>query len=141
MAVPQLTPDHQLEGKFEKLQEILRPLLLDGLVIAFSGGVDSAFLLWTAEKARSNSGGKLLSLTTQSESLSEAERSDVESFIEAHGIEHVWQESRELLDPRYAVNDERRCYYCKSELFRICGEVARDRGFERIAYGYNASDG
>lgn len=141
MAVPKLTPETHLHAKFEKLKALLRLRLSDGLVIAFSGGVDSAFLLWAAEQVRLRSGGKLLALTTRSESFSDAERIDVENFIAVHQIEHVWKESKELLDPRYAVNDKSRCYFCKTELFRICTEVASERGLKWIAYGYNASDG
>ena len=128
------------QRKFLTLRELLRGRLTDGLVIAFSGGVDSAFLTWAAEQQRRETGGELLALTTLSESFSQAERQDAEHFIADHGIRHVWYESKELLNPEYAVNDGNRCFHCKTELFNICGEAATAYGFKWIAYGYNASD-
>src|SRR4051794_27036012 len=69
-----------LDAKFERLRSGLRAYLEAGLLIAFSGGVDSAFLVWAAERERSTSGGRLLALTTSSASLATAERADVEKF-------------------------------------------------------------
>ena len=128
------------EQKLATLRELLRPRLADGLVVAFSGGVDSAFLTWAAEQERRESSGELLALTTLSKSFSQAERLDAQGFIAEHGINHVWHESRELLNPAYAINDSNRCFHCKTELFNICHEAAAARGFRWIAYGYNASD-
>ena len=128
------------QEKFCELKEILRPKLAEGLIVAFSGGVDSAFLTWAAERERQVSGGKLAALTTLSESFSQAERADAERFIETHGIPHFWHESKEMLNPEYTINDRNRCFHCKTELFNICHEVAREHDFKWIAYGYNASD-
>ena len=129
------------ETGYARLRSDLRHRLLDGgLVIAFSGGVDSAVLLWAAEQERLAGGGELLAVTTLSASFSQAERVDVELFIETFGIRHQWRESNELLDPRYAVNDINRCFYCKTELFTICKQTANEAGLKWIAYGYNASD-
>ncbi len=128
------------QKKFLALQDILRPKLADGLIVAFSGGVDSAFLTWAAEEQRRAGGGELLALTTLSDSFSQAEKMDAERFIAEHGIKHVWHESKELLNPEYAINDSNRCFHCKTELFNICGDAASERGFKWIAYGYNASD-
>ena len=128
------------QKKLLTLREILRPKLTDGLIVAFSGGVDSAFLTWAAEQERRESGGELLALTTLSESFSNAEKHDAERFIEEQGIDHIWHESKELLNPAYAINDSNRCFHCKTELFNICHEAASRRGFKWIAYGYNASD-
>lgn len=129
-----------IREKFLSLTDILRPRLADGLLIAFSGGVDSAFLTWAAECERRTSGGRLMALTTLSESFSQAERVDAERFITQHGVPHRWHESRELLNPQYAVNDADRCFHCKTELFNICGRVAAENDLKWIAYGYNASD-
>lgn len=127
-------------AKFGLLNENLARLLEGGLVVAFSGGVDSTFLLWAAEEERKKTGGRLLGVTTSSDSLASSERADVEKFVAESGVAHVWRVSGEVDDPRYAVNDAARCFYCKSELFRICGEVVAENGFASIAYGYNASD-
>ena len=129
-----------VDEKFQTLKDILRPKLADGLLVAFSGGVDSAFLTWAAERERLGSGGKLAALTTMSESFSAAEKTDAERFIGTHGVTHFWHESRELLNPEYAINDSDRCFHCKTELFNICRVVAAEHDFTWIAYGYNASD-
>lgn len=126
--------------KFLVLKSILRPKLAEGLIVAFSGGVDSAFLTWAAEQERGASGGKLAALTTLSESFSQTERADAERFTETHHISHLWRESKELLNPEYAINDGNRCFHCKTELFNICREAAEEHHFKWIAYGYNASD-
>ena len=126
--------------KYLALNDLLRPQLADGLLVAFSGGVDSAFLTWAAEQERRRSGGLLAALTTLSESFSRAERADAERFIETHGVEHCWVESKELLNPEYTINDSNRCFHCKTELFTICHEAAKTRDLKWIAYGFNASD-
>ena len=128
------------QEKFDHLRSDLRRYLETGLVVALSGGVDSTFLTWAAEQERIAHGGRLLALTTSSDSLSTAERNDVEKFIAQNGIAHVWVESREFHDPEYLKNDAQRCYRCKTELFGICHDTARERGLANIAYGYNASD-
>ena len=128
------------DAKYGALRDALRPHLASGLIIAFSGGVDSAFLLWAAEQERRRTGGRLLALTTVSASYSAAERHDADLFIKMLGVEHLWCESRELEDPAYLANDRSRCFHCKTELFRICHEIATSREYGSIAYGYNASD-
>jgi uncharacterized protein len=132
-----------MERKFEILDATLGELLPDGLVIAFSGGVDSAFLLWATERARRARGiapNKLLALTAVSASMATTERDDARRFAEELGVEHRWEESREFENPAYAANDSRRCYHCKSELFKIAGDAALAGGQRWLAYGYNASD-
>ncbi len=126
--------------KFENLGQELRARLKDGLIVAFSGGVDSAFLLWAAEQQRRRAGGRLLALTAVSASMAQVERDDAERFARGLGVDHRWEESQEVSDPRYAANNGSRCYYCKSELFRICQGVAAESGYRWMAYGYNDSD-
>lgn len=131
---------HVTELKFQALTSKLAPLVQEGLIVAFSGGVDSMFLLWAAEQVRVKTGGRLLALTAVSASMAEVERSDAQAFARTLGVEHVWEHSTEIEQPAYIVNDHNRCYYCKTELFRIGHDVARERGFGWLAYGYNASD-
>lgn len=134
------TKEYGLSDKYAALRENLRDKLAGGLIVAFSGGVDSAFLLWAAEQERRASGGQLLALTTVSASLAEAEKADATRFARELGVEHLWRASGEVANPAYAINDPNRCYHCKSELFRLARETAQERGLQWIAYGYNASD-
>ncbi|MBI3542765.1 MAG: ATP-dependent sacrificial sulfur transferase LarE [Deltaproteobacteria bacterium] len=130
----------EVERKYHALRSQLAELLREGLIVAFSGGVDSAFLLWAAEQERRARGGRLLALTAVSESMARVERDDARAFATALGVEHDWETSLEVSKPEYVANDGSRCYHCKSELFRIGFDVARARGFAWLAYGYNASD-
>jgi uncharacterized protein len=132
--------DSSTQQKFDRLHHELGKLLQDGLVIAFSGGVDSAFLLWTAEHVRRHGGGRLLALTAVSASMAQVERDDAARFARQLGVDHRWEQSQEVSDQRYAANNGDRCYYCKTELFRICHSVANKSGYKWLAYGYNHSD-
>lgn len=129
-----------LAEKFQGLKESLAEYTADGLIVAFSGGVDSGFLVWAAEEARKARGGKLLALTTNSESMPKHDRDDVIRFIRKLGVEHIWKGSSEVEDEEYLKNDSLRCYYCKSELFTIAKQVADENDCKSIAYGYSASD-
>jgi uncharacterized protein len=129
-----------VERKFSALRSSLKGYLKEGAVVAFSGGVDSAFLLWTAEKVRKVCGGSLVALTTLSASLSNADREDAIHFARSLGVDHVLEESGEVASPKYRRNDPNRCYYCKTELFRIARDIAEQRKFRWVLYGYNASD-
>lgn len=130
----------ELLRKFDVLKESLAEYTAEGLVVAFSGGVDSGFLVWAAEEARKGHGGKLVALTTNSESMPKHDREDVRKFIDKLGVKHLWRESSEVEDADYLKNDSLRCYYCKSELFEIAKQVAAENDCLRIAYGYSASD-
>jgi len=129
-----------LEERFDGLERRLRELVREGLVVTFSGGVDSAFLLWAAKRAAGDRPGGLLALTSVSESVPAADLEDGRRFAMALGVEHVVRRSRETSKPEYLQNDESRCYHCKAELFRIAEDVASDRGLRWIAYGYTTSD-
>lgn len=131
---------NSVQEKFVNLCKILQPKINEGLIVAFSGGVDSAFLLWSAEKVRRENGGKLLALTTESASFSDAEKQDAIEFARTINVEHRFEKSLELENPEYVKNDVKRCYHCKSELFRISHKTAENLNFKHIAYGYNASD-
>lgn len=126
--------------KLERLRAYLEQRMPEGVVVAFSGGVDSAFLLWAAEDARRSCGGRLVALTTLSPSMSQVDRADARRFALSLGVDHVWRESQEFSSDDYLRNDRQRCYHCKAELFRIAGSLARERGCRWILYGYNDSD-
>jgi uncharacterized protein len=126
--------------KLERLLAALERLVPDGLIVAFSGGVDSAFLLWAAQQARHRVGGRVLALTTVSESLSTVDQEDAVQFADDLQVEHVVEHGSETSLPEYVRNDETRCYHCKSELFETAGRIGEHRGLRWIAYGYTVSD-
>jgi len=139
MVSPAALPD-TLQAKYLALRSALRARLPAGLIVAYSGGVDSAFLLWAAGEERKENGGRLLAVTAVSASLAQVERDDAARFAESLGVAHRWEESAELSNPAYARNDLSRCYHCKTELFRLSHTLADRLGYGAIAYGYNASD-
>lgn len=132
-------PAGAAEAKLTDLLGRLHTYLAQGAVVAFSGGVDSAFLLWAAAQARAE-GSRLVALTTVSASTPEPDLEDARSLAASMGVEHVCVESRELDSEEYRRNDVERCYHCKSDLFEIAGRVAAERGLGWILYGYTASD-
>lgn len=126
--------------KLHLLQQAIAEYLPHGLVVAYSGGVDSAFLLWAAAQEQKKSGGKLLAMTADSPSLASTEKADATQFAQSLGVTHRWQASLEFSNPNYLKNGLDRCYHCKTELFAQCKSVAGEVGYRFIAYGYNASD-
>jgi uncharacterized protein len=132
--------NESVERKFSALRSLLKGYLKEGAVIAFSGGVDSAFLLWASERVRKECGGSLVALTALSPSLSKVDREDAVHFARNLGVDHVLEESGEVSSPEYRRNDRNRCYYCKTELFRIARDIAEQKDFRWILYGYNSSD-
>jgi len=110
---------------------------LSSVVIALSGGADSAYLAWAAQRAL---GRRALSVTAISPSFSAHDREQVESLVRAAGLRHEFVETHELENPLYSVNQRDRCYHCKDELFTVLGRLAAERGFTAVAYGINADD-
>jgi uncharacterized protein len=108
-----------------------------GALVAFSAGVDSTFVLAVARRVL---GERAVALTAHSASVPEAERQEARDLARQLGARHVVVESHELDDPRYAANPVDRCYYCKSELYQLCQEVARREGLPVIVDGFNADD-
>lgn len=107
------------------------------LIVALSGGADSAYLAWAAHRAL---GTRALSVTAFSPSYSAHDRSVVEEFVRQAGIRHEFVETHEIENPDYRVNAPDRCYFCKDELFSVLDSVAKARGFAAVAYGVNADD-
>jgi pyridinium-3,5-biscarboxylic acid mononucleotide sulfurtransferase len=107
------------------------------LVVAFSGGVDSALLAVSAHRVL---GARALAVTADSPSLPRAQRALAEEVAARFGFAHRVIETREVEDPRYARNDALRCYHCKTELFTRLLALARAEGFAHVAYGLIVED-
>ncbi len=121
-----------------KLDEARREIAaLGGALIAFSGGADSALVV---RLARDVLGGRAVALTAVSASLPPGEREAAEVFCRDLGVRHVIALGGELSDPRYAKNPEDRCYFCKTELFALCGREAARLGLPYVLDGFNADD-
>src|SRR3989475_3609376 len=110
---------------------------IPSLIVALSGGADSAYLAWAAHDVL---GAGTLSVTALSPSYSAHDRAIVEEFVSKLGLRHEFIETREMDNPAYRANATDRCYFCKDELFSALDELARARGFAAVAYGVNADD-
>ena len=110
---------------------------LPSVIIALSGGADSAYLSWAAQRAL---GERALSLTAVSPSFSEFDRAAVEEFVRGFDIHHEFIDTHEMDNPAYRANSPDRCFFCKDELFSVLDGIAQQRGFAATAYGVNADD-
>jgi pyridinium-3,5-biscarboxylic acid mononucleotide sulfurtransferase len=110
---------------------------LSSLIVALSGGIDSAYLGWAAHHVL---GDRALSVTAISESYSAFDREQVDIFLRATGVRHQFIETHELENPAYRINDANRCYFCKDELFSVLDHLAAKRQISAVAYGVNADD-
>ncbi len=110
---------------------------LPSLIVALSGGADSAYLAWAAHRALENCA---LSVTAISPSYSAYDREQLESFLRATGIRHQFVETHEMDNPAYRANNADRCYFCKDELFTVLDRIATEQAIEAAAYGINADD-
>src|SRR5258708_37647942 len=110
---------------------------IHSLIVALSGGADSAYLAWAAHETL---GARSLSVTALSPSYSAHDRAIVEDFVSKPGLHHEFIETHEMDNPAYRANSVDRCYFCKDELFSALDELAHTRGFSAVAYGVNADD-
>ncbi len=122
----------------EKQRRLLENLgACASLLVAFSGGADSAYLAWAADRALGN---RALAVTALSPSFSAHDRAQADAFISHTAIAHEFIVTREFENPLYTANNPDRCYHCKAELFTRLDELAAARGFAAVAYGINADD-
>lgn len=124
-----------LARKAAQLQEHLRRL--GRLLIAYSGGVDSAYLAWAAHQAL---GDKMLAVIADSASLARTHLADALAFANDQGIPVEVVSTAELERPEYVRNDGERCFQCKDELFTVMEKIRAERAFDAIAYGVNLDD-
>jgi uncharacterized protein len=110
---------------------------LPSLIIALSGGADSAYLAWAAQQVL---GERALAITALSPSYSSYDREQVENFVRQFSIPHEFVETHEMDNASYRANAGDRCYYCKDELFAVLDAIAGERNFSAVAYGVNADD-
>ncbi|HLH43816.1 MAG TPA: ATP-dependent sacrificial sulfur transferase LarE [Bryobacteraceae bacterium] len=124
-----------LESKQRALLDSLSGM--GGVIVAYSGGADSAYLAWAAHRVL---GRRALAVTADSASLPESHKRDAEQFAQAWGIRHEYVHTREFDNADYSKNGPDRCFHCKDELFTRLEEMARDRGIEYVVYGVNMDD-
>jgi uncharacterized protein len=124
-----------LDRKAQHLRQILADC--GRLVVAYSGGVDSAFLAWQAHQVL---GDQMRAVIADSASLARTHLEDALDFVREHQIPVEVVETRELENPAYIRNDSMRCFHCKDELFSVLERYRETLGFNAIAYGVNADD-
>ncbi|RLB11635.1 MAG: ATP-dependent sacrificial sulfur transferase LarE [Deltaproteobacteria bacterium] len=121
----------------EKLQKLISYLRgLNSLIIAFSGGIDSTFLLYIAREHIK----RLILFTSVSAIHKSRDIEDARLIAQDLGIEHITIDTKELLIPEFIINDKNRCYYCKRNLFKNMSKIAREIGISYIAHGVNSDD-
>lgn len=130
-----MTTAATLDEKAERLRQILARS--GRLLIAYSGGVDSAFLSWMAHRVL---GDQMRAVIADSASLARTHLEDALTFAREHAIPIEVVETHELENPAYIRNDAQRCFHCKDELFTVLERYRETGAFDAIAYGVNADD-
>jgi uncharacterized protein len=129
---------HDNNLKTKKNLAIDRLRACERVVVALSGGVDSAVLLALAAEALGPR--RVLAVTGISDSLASGELDDARAVADALGTDHETVNTREIESSAYRANAGDRCFHCRSELFALLGEIARERGYRHVVYGAIADD-
>jgi uncharacterized protein len=124
-----------MKQKLEKLKGILREM--GSVLIAYSGGSDSSFLL---KVAKDTLGEKVAAATAFSPTYPEEEAKEAKKIAKELGAKHIFVQTEELEDPNFVSNSPRRCYYCKKKLFSSLKELAREKGLRQVVDGSNFDD-
>jgi uncharacterized protein len=124
-----------MEEKIDRLRDIIRDL--ESVLVAFSGGVDSSFLLKVAYDVL---GERAVALTAISPSYPAFELEEARQIAKEIGVRLITENSNELDIPGYAENSSMRCFFCKTELFGICFTKAKELGIKSVIYGATLSD-
>jgi uncharacterized protein len=124
-----------LEGKRQRLYELLRES--GRILVAYSGGVDSAYLAFAAHEAV---GEKMLAVIADSPSLARVQLRDAMAFAEEQRLPLHTIVTDEMQNPDYVKNDSMRCFHCKDELFTVMEQFRDERGYTTVAYGVNVDD-
>jgi uncharacterized protein len=128
-------PDSALASRERRLYDAL--CSFDSVIVAFSGGVDSAYLAWVATEVL---GPAALCVTADSPSYPDHHRQLALRIAREFGLHHEFVMTAETERPEYRANPVNRCYYCKSELYDVLSRLAADRGIAVIVDGSNADD-
>jgi uncharacterized protein len=131
----EMHPETSISAKESQLRASLRQL--GRVLVAYSGGIDSAYLAWAAHEVLGN---EMLAVIADSPSLARTHLADALAFANEQGIPVEVISTSELDRPEYVQNDGQRCFHCKDELFDVMEQLRAARSFDAIVYGVNLDD-